>query len=211
MSEAGTTRGSESTEGRRPAPSTPAPASAVAREIAGRQRDPGSVSRDRAAELRDLEALTRDEVSETLASACVPIRAVREQEPADARGVAGLAHGDPGLEALRREIDRANRTGAPLSVAFIAILDCDDGHGGTWRVAMALMGRVRLYDLVVSSAEGAAIVCALPGVTPGVARARMESVRLDLAASGIAIEVGLADLVAGDTPIALIERAGTAI
>jgi hypothetical protein len=124
-------------------------------------------------------------------------------------GLTGLSPGDPGHEALWREIDRANRTGAALSVAFVAILGSDDGRCST--VAAALLGRLRSYDVVISSADGEAIVCALPGVRSRVARVRMEALRLDLAESGIAVEVGHAELVDGDTPTALVDRAGTAI
>ena len=143
---------------------------------------------------------------------------MRAEERRDAGVLEGLAPGDPGLEALGREIERANRTNVPLSVVFVAILTGEfvaESVGDAVRrasaVAAAVARRLRSYDLVVSSADGEALVCALTGVPSRIARARMESVRLDVAQLGVAIEVGLAELAPGDTPSTLVERAGAAI
>ena len=265
-----TTRGTKPTDGRPPTPGASAPrdGSAIAHEIAGRQRDVEALARDREADLRDVDAQARDELSERLenppekpltdreavARAALLHRravegralaardralaerdreraavdrlhaaedraaAVRAEERRDAAVLEGLAPGDPGLEALGREIERANRTSVPLSVAFVAVLTGEsvaESVGDAIRrasaVATAVARRLRSYDLVVSSADGEALVCALTGVPSSIARVRMESVRIDVAQLGVAIEVGLAELAPGDTPSTLVERAGAAI
>jgi hypothetical protein len=125
-------------------------------------------------------------------------------------GLGGLAPGDPGLEALRRAMERASRTDAPLSVAFVAILA--EYEGDTGRRASAVTAALTKHvHLVIFSADGEAVVCALGGVRASVARERMEAVRIDLARSGVIIEAGVAELVPGDTPSELVDRAGTAI
>ena len=176
--------------------------------------DRALAARDRALAEREREraAVDRLHAAEDRAAA------VRAEERRDAAVLEGLAPGDPGLEALGREIERANRTDVPLSVAFVAILTCEsvaasvgDALRRASAVAVAVARRLRPYDLVVSSADGEALVCALTGVPSSIARARMESVRIDVAQSGVAIEVGLAELAPGDTPSTLVERAGAAI
>jgi diguanylate cyclase (GGDEF)-like protein len=122
-----------------------------------------------------------------------------------------------GLAALQREIDRARRVaGRGLVLIFIDVdglktVNDRDGHAAgderLRRTVAALRSRLRSYDLIVRYG-GDEFLCVLTDT--GLAEARRTAASLSEHvhhASGGTISVGLAELTAGDTVDALVQRA----
>jgi diguanylate cyclase (GGDEF)-like protein len=122
-----------------------------------------------------------------------------------------------GIEHLQKEIDRARRACEELVVAFIDVdglklVNDSKGHiaGDALLVAVAdsLRACLRSYDLVMRFG-GDEFVCALPNTDVEQSRRRFTEVSSILAATPAhgSITVGFAQLLAGDSPEDLIERA----
>ena len=126
-----------------------------------------------------------------------------------------------GLAAIRREMDRAERTGAPFALAFVdtvglkAIND-SKGHAAGDRVLRDVAGCIeqtlRRYD-IVTRVGGDEFVFTLAATTIPQAEARCAQIaaRLEGRASGAAMTVGLAALLKGDSSAQLIDRADQAM
>lgn len=163
------------------------------RAAAARDREAAALDREHAAHERALAGT--DELTETLR-----------------RGV--------GLAALGREVERAERTGHALVVAFVDIDQLkavNDGRGHVAgdlllrRVADALRAELRPYDLMLRYG-GDEFVCALPGAQTDSVRRRFDTIsrRLGVEFDGGSFSVGFAELEPGDTVTALVRRADAA-
>jgi diguanylate cyclase (GGDEF)-like protein len=122
-----------------------------------------------------------------------------------------------GLAALQREIDRARRiAGKGLVVVFIDVdglkaTNDRDGHAAgderLRRTVAALRGRLRSYDLLVRYG-GDEFLCVLTHTGLAEATHTAASLREHVERdSGGTISVGLAELAAGDSVDALVQRA----
>jgi diguanylate cyclase (GGDEF)-like protein len=122
-----------------------------------------------------------------------------------------------GLEQVSRELERAQRTGAPLLLAFVDVIglkDVNDTHGHQTgdallhRVGTTMRANVRSYDVIVRYG-GDEFICAMPNLGAPEARARFELIAASLAAIDPehSITYGLAEAAEGDTVQELIARA----
>lgn len=122
-----------------------------------------------------------------------------------------------GLEELSRELERAHRTGARLTLAFVDVdrlkkLNDSRGHlAGDELLRLlgkAIRTNVRRYDVVVRYG-GDEIVCAMPNLSASQARERFRRVAAELAAadSDHSVTVGLAEADPADSLQELIARA----
>ena len=126
-----------------------------------------------------------------------------------------------GLAALQREMDRSERTGEPLVVAFIdtvglKTINDSRGHAEGDRVlrevANCITEDLRSYDLV-TRVGGDEFVCTLAGQSIAQARERYQQISLRLAerSNGAQITVGLAEYESGVSLADLINRADQAM
>lgn len=170
------------------------------------KEDRQRAARDRELAERDREQAARDRE-----------QAARDRRHAGTDELTGARRRGSGLLELRREIDRARRTGVRLVVAFVdvdrlKVVNDNYGHlagdGLLQDVVAGLRRHTRSYDLIVR-VGGDEFVCALPAVAVDEARRRLEELQAELhedpAVSSISF--GLAELRAGESPEALIDRA----
>lgn len=207
-------------------------------------RDRAAEERDREAEGRDAAAQARDDVavdrtpegaaereraaSDRSAGARDRAAAARDRESARHElAYAGIDHltgalgRGVGLAAVRREMDRAERTGEQLVLAFVdtvglkAINDTR-GHAAGDRaleaVATTLKQGLRSYDLV-ARVGGDEFVCTHLGQSKEQVDARYGVLSRKLAAgsNGARVTVGLATLREGDSLGELVDRADQAM
>jgi diguanylate cyclase (GGDEF)-like protein len=208
-------------------------------------RDKAAELRDRAAEDRDFNAQVRDGVAgvgerqpwsqgrelaarDREEAAKDRAHAARDRELASHElaneGVdvlTGVMGRRVGLAAIQREMDRAERSGESLVVAFIdtvglkAIND-SQGHAAGDRalqdVAGCIRADLRSYDLV-ARVGGDEFVCTLSGQSLAEAGARFEkmAVHLAMGPTGAGMTVGFAALQAGDSLEQLVDRADQAM
>lgn len=212
--------------------------------ISPSRRDAAAERRDHAAEDRDLTAQVRDELAVEGEQFSADDRrlAARDREAAAAdrgqaaadRGAArhelayegldaltGVMRRRVGLAAVQREMDRSERTGEPLVLAFVdtvglkAINDTH-GHREGDRVLREIAGCItedlRSYDSV-TRIGGDEFVCTLSGQTVAQARQRYNEISRRLAAHSARAQmtVGLAEFEPGDTLGELIDRADRAM
>jgi diguanylate cyclase (GGDEF)-like protein len=122
---------------------------------------------------------------------------------------------------LRREIDRARRSGGALILAFVdvdGLKAINDTHGhaagdqALRAVAGALLGGLRSYDLVVRHG-GDEFLCGLPGTDLAGAERRFDAVAKALTDQnpGTSVSIGLAELAALETLDSVIARADAAL
>jgi diguanylate cyclase (GGDEF)-like protein len=213
--------------------------------ITASRRDPAAEERDRAAEERDFAAQVRDGVAAV--GRANPYSHQRElaaqdrEEAAKDRRLAakdreaannelagegidsltGVMRRNIGLAAVQREMDRSERDGAPLVLAFVDVVDLKAtndtrGHSAGDRmlqdVAGCITNDLRTYDLV-ARIGGDEFVCTLSGQTVAQAGKRYEemALRLEQRASGARMTVGLAAQRAGDLLGDLVDRADRAM
>lgn len=207
-------------------------------------REAAADRRDLAAEARDLAAQVRDGLAADCEQRPAEQRELAAQDREDAAedrrhsahdrelaslelayegidSLTGVMRRRVGLAAVRREMDRAERTGEPLVLAFVdtiglkAINDTQ-GHAAGDRALQDVAGCItrdlRSYDLVIR-VGGDEFVCTLSGQTITQADARYENMSLRLAegTSGARITVGLAALETGDSVGELVDRADQAM
>jgi diguanylate cyclase (GGDEF)-like protein len=213
--------------------------------ISSSSRDAAAELRDRAAEDRDFAARVRDGVAgvgerkpwfeerelaahDREEAAKDRAHAARDRESASHelanRGIdslTGVMGRQMGLAAVQREMDRSERTGEPLVLAFVdtvglkAINDTR-GHAAGDRVLEDIAGCItddlRSYDLV-TRVGGDEFICTLSGQSVAQAGARYEKISLRLAkgSNGAVMTVGLAALRAGDSLGELVDRADQAM
>jgi diguanylate cyclase (GGDEF)-like protein len=175
------------------------------------------VGRESAEELRDRRKAVEDRR-----------QSVRDRESADhepARegidSLTGAMRRRVGLEAIQREIDRAERTGDPLVLAFVdavglKLVNDTRGHLAGDIVLEDIVDCItedlRSYDLV-TRVGGDEFVCALPGQTPAQAELRYMdiAIRLSQRESGARMTVGFAARQPGDSLSQLVDRADQAM
>jgi len=208
----------------------------------GTRRDEAAERRDRAAEGRDVAAQARDDdvsdseqpgeqsdASRDRRDAAEDRRqAARDRESASHElayegidSLTGVMRRRVGLAAIQREMDRAERTGELLVLAFIdtvglkAVNDTK-GHGAGDRVLKDIAGCItddlRSYDLV-TRVGGDEFVCTMSGQTIAQADLRYQQIALRLGErpSAAQFTVGLAARQKGDSIDELIDRADQAM
>jgi len=122
-----------------------------------------------------------------------------------------------GLEEVSREVERARRTGARLVVAFVdvdGLKAVNDSRGHLAGDALlrllgeTLRANVRSYDVIVRYG-GDELLCAMPNVNVGEARARFERIAAVLAAADPdhSVTFGLAEAGPAESLQELISRA----
>jgi diguanylate cyclase (GGDEF)-like protein len=126
-----------------------------------------------------------------------------------------------GLAAVRREMDRSERTGEQLVLAFVDVvglkaINDTKGHAAGDRVLQAIATTIREdirpYDFLVRL-SGDEFICPHPGQYADQVHARYEHLSLLLAkaVSGARMTVGLATRRPGDSVDDLVERADQAM
>lgn len=209
-----------------------------------RDRDKAADQRDRAAEDRDLAAQVRDSLAagdERGPTAQEELSARDRVDAAEDRklagrdresarhelayegldGLTGVLRRRVGLAAIQREMDRVERSGDPLVLAFVdliglkAINDTQGhaaGDGALQDIAGCISRDLRSYDLV-TRIGGDEFVCTLSGQSVKQAEERYREISLRLAerSSGARMTVGFAEYQPGDTLEGLINRADQAM
>jgi diguanylate cyclase (GGDEF)-like protein/PAS domain S-box-containing protein len=166
--------------------------------------------RDRRKAPEDRRQSVRDRESATHELAC---------EGTDS--LTGVMRRRVGLAAIQRELDRAERIGEPLVVAFvdaIGLKQVNDTRGHLAGdkiledIAACITDDLRSYD-VVTRVGGDEFICALPGQNAAEAAIRFRQIsgRLADRASGARMTVGLAARQRADTLNQLIDRADQAM
>jgi diguanylate cyclase (GGDEF)-like protein len=212
--------------------------------ISASKRDGAADARDRRADLRDVAAAARDDIANageghrsiqrSLASldrknaAGDRADAARDRDAArrdlafeGIDNLTGAMRRRVGLAAVQREMDRAERSGDELTLAFVdtvglkAINDTR-GHAAGDRVlediAGSIRGDLRSYDLLVR-VGGDEFVCTHWGLDVAHVGARYKSLsrQLDAARGGAKMTVGLASMRPGDSLGELVDRADQAM
>jgi diguanylate cyclase (GGDEF)-like protein/PAS domain S-box-containing protein len=210
---------------------------------AGSTRDAAAERRDRAAEGRDIAAQIRDrllsegeqdpagpgEASQDRRDAADDRRQAAHDRELSSRELAnegidsltGVMRRRVGLAAIRREMDRAERTGEPFVLAFVdtvglKLINDTEGHAVGDRVlrdvADCITETLRRYDLV-TRVGGDEFVFTLAETSVPQAEARYAEIAKCLArrSNGAGMTVGLAALVKGDSLAQLVDRADQAM
>jgi diguanylate cyclase (GGDEF)-like protein len=138
---------------------------------------------------------------------------LREQAAFDE--LTGTLRRAAGMAALDREISRARRTKAPLTVAFIdldGLKQANDRRGHKAGdellrgLAEVLKSGLRGQDLVTRYG-GDEFVCVLPDTPAEGARSKLASIQNDADAMGIRFSLGAAQLERSDDLVSLLARA----
>ncbi len=170
------------------------------------ERDRRRAAGDRELAARDREQAARDRE-----------QAARDREQAGTDELTGARRRGVGLHELKREMDRARRTGENLVAAFVDVdqlkaVNDEYGHLAgdelLQDVVAGLRRHMRSYDLIVR-VGGDEFVCALPEVTLDDARRRFGKLRAELRDDPAVstISYGLSELRDGESPDELIDRA----
>jgi diguanylate cyclase (GGDEF)-like protein len=178
------------------------------REAGAGEREQAEVDRRTARTDRSAGAVERRSAGEDRGASS------RDREDASLDSLTGANGRGAGLLQLERELVRAQRTNALLTVAFVdvdnlKVVNDSGGHASgdrlLVRVAAALRHRLRPYDLVIRYG-GDEFVCVLPDVGTGEAEDRLAMVNADLAAHG-SVSVGVVTAEPGESGGAVVARA----
>jgi diguanylate cyclase (GGDEF)-like protein len=186
------------------------------------QRKRMAAARARSAEHREAAARDREQAEHDRAQAALD-RAAAAAELA-AEGVdhlTGTLRRRVGLAAMQRELDRTDRSGEGLVIAFVDVVGLKlvndgEGHGAgdelLRAVAEAISGQLRRYDLVARYG-GDEFICSLTGLDEAGARARFDQIaeRLPARLDRPALTVGFAERRDGEALAELVERADIAM
>ena len=184
------------------------------------QKDRMRAAADRASAIEDRARAAADR--EQAAHERAEARRTRSELAEDVRvaatdGLTGARTRKVGLEEVTREIERANRTGTRLSLAFVDVdhlkeVNDEQGHLAGDELlkltAEALRTHLRPYDVIVRYG-GDEFVCAMSNLPESEARSRFENIAQDLVATNAkhSITFGLAEYEPTDTLHDLIGRA----
>jgi len=182
---------------------------------AGDDRERSSHDRNAAAHERAGAGLDRERSSDDR-DAAADDRAYATRD-----ALTGALNRGPGLEAVQRDIDRADRTGEPLTVAFLDVdglksINDTGGHlaGDQLLVAVvaAVREQLRPYDAIVRYG-GDEFVCSMLGLTADEATVRGTAANATLlvGAHPGSVTVGFAEFRPGDSLADLLERADRAL
>jgi diguanylate cyclase (GGDEF)-like protein len=207
-----------------------------ARDISGSRRDVAADERDRAAEARgfaDPAAASDRSHAASDREAGALDRAISQQDRTTARtdrvaaaddraaaaldDLTGARTRASGLIELAREMARAERTREPLTLAYVDVdhlkaINDSRGHGAgddaLVSVIEVIRSVLRSYDLVVRLG-GDEFLCVLAGLDEARARTRVSEITAALAARPDlpSVTAGVAEMVAGESPADLIDRA----
>ena len=175
---------------------------------------------DRAAAARDRDDAARDRLAaaqDRAESARERELAARELAIASLDELTWTARRGPGLDELEREIERSERTGDSLSIAYLDVdglkaVNDTSGHPAGDRLLMdvadALRAELRAYDLVVRMG-GDEFLCILAGADYDFVRGRFAGIVASLGrrSPSASFSVGFAELEPGESGEALIQRA----
>jgi diguanylate cyclase (GGDEF)-like protein len=178
--------------------------------------------RDRAARDRELAVREREEAAVLrMAAARDHAEAKRERQLAGVDELTGASLRSTGLSEINREIQRSQRTGAPLVLAFVDVnhlkrINDEQGHlaGDALlrEVGMTLRSNLRPYDVVVRFG-GDEFVFVVPNIDIQAARTRLNEISESLEEKQLPkpISFGLAELEEGDDLEQLLRRADAAL
>lgn len=127
----------------------------------------------------------------------------------------GVLRRAAGISAAEREIARARRHNAALSVAFVdldGLKEANDktGHAAGDELLRGLVGALKSGlrdDDVVLRFGGDEFVCVLPETSAKQARARLGEVQLEAAKAGVRFSMGVSELQRNDDVVSLFARA----
>jgi diguanylate cyclase (GGDEF)-like protein len=214
------------------------PLTASERDTAAEERDRAAEERDFAAQVRDgvatvgranpyshqreLAARDREEAAKDRRLAAKDREAANNELAGEGiDSLTGVMRRNVGLAAVQREMDRSERDGTPLVLAFVDVVGLKAtndtrGHSAGDRMLQDVAGCItddlRTYDLV-TRIGGDEFVCTLSGQSVAQASRRYEemALRLEQGASGARMTVGLAAQRAGDLLGDLVDRADRAM
>lgn len=120
---------------------------------------------------------------------------------------------------LAREMERAERTAQPLTLAYVDVdrlkeINDSKGHAAGDRALVTVVEIIqrvlRSYDVVVRLG-GDEFICVLPGLDENTTRTRVTAIDAALAADPRvpSVTIGVAEMVAGESLADLIARADT--
>ena len=178
-------------------------------------RAEATLDRERAARDREHAAMDREH------AAMDRRQAISELERAHIDDLTGAHRRGAGETILQQELDRADRTGNGLVLAFVDVdgLKATNDRGGhaagdarLREVVKAMRSKIRSYEPIVRYG-GDEFICSFAGVDLHGVRARFDEIRavLDGSGEGGSISVGLATYLPDDTLESLIERADGAL
>jgi diguanylate cyclase (GGDEF)-like protein len=181
------------------------------RRRAADDRAKAAADRLRAAEEREQSARDRS------AAARDRVRAALDREASEVDELTHVRRRGAGMEQLERELERAQRAGDGLVLAFVDVdglkrVNDTDGHlaGDALLIAVAdsLRAHLRSYDLVMRFG-GDEFICAMPNASLEQVRGRFAEVSRFLRACPAAgsISVGFTELADGDSAEDVIRRA----
>ena len=127
----------------------------------------------------------------------------------------GVLRRAAGISAAEREIARARRHNAVLSVAFVDLDDLQgvndrDGHAAGDNLLRGLVRALKdglRDDDVLPRFGGDEFVCVLPDTSAREARAKLGDVQIAAARNGIRFSAGVAELAKHDDVVSLLARA----
>jgi len=195
---------------------------AADRELAAADRDRAALDRRQAETDRDRAASDRTHAAIDREHAAIDRRTARaELERAHTDDLTGAYRRGAGESALQGEVDRAQRSGEGLVLAYVDVdglkatndrLGHTAGDARLRDVVTAMRSKLRSYEPIVRYG-GDEFLCSMAGVGLPAAGARFEEINavLDDRDQTGSMSVGLAELRSGESLVELIGRADEAL